>query len=69
MVFDRHEDAETYALTADIPYPLYNVDDDHPGTPPLYGMYGWTKGDEMMLIPDQFDLWLVDPSGKKLPGT
>lgn len=28
-------------------------------------MYGWTKGDEMMLIPDQFDLWLVDPSGKK----
>lgn len=52
-------------LTADIPYPLYNVDDDHPGTPPLYGMYGWTKGDEMMLIPDQFDLWLVDPSGKK----
>ena len=32
-------------------------------------MYGWTKGDEMMLIPDQFDLWLVDPSGKKLPGT
>lgn len=51
-------------LTADIPYPLYNIDDDHPGTPPLYGMSGWTI-DEKMLIPDQFDLWLVDPSGKE----
>ena len=51
-------------LTADIPYPLYNIDDDHPGTPPLYGMSGWTT-DEKMLIPDQFDLWLVDPSGKE----
>lgn len=51
-------------LTADIPYPFYNIDDDHPGTPPLYGMSGWTT-DEKMLIPDQFDLWLVDPAGKE----
>lgn len=31
---------------------------------PLYGMSGWTT-DEKMLIPDQFDLWLVDPAGKE----
>ena len=59
-------------VTADIPYPLYNEDDDHPAAPPLYGFSGWTT-DEKMLIPDRYDLWLVDPSAqtpaKNLTGT
>ncbi len=50
-------------VTGDIPYPLWNEDDDHPATKPLYGFYGWTT-DEKMLIPDRYDLYLVDPSGK-----
>lgn len=50
-------------VTADIPYPFYNEDDDHPSAPPLYGFNGWTT-DEKMLIPDRYDLWLVDPTAK-----
>lgn len=52
-------------LTGDIPYPLYNEDDDRPEAPSLYGLYGWTTGEEKMLIADRYDLWVVDPSGKK----
>ncbi|MGL4549775.1 MAG: alpha/beta hydrolase family protein [Gemmataceae bacterium] len=36
---------------------------DTPGTPPPYGLGGWTDGDESVLIYDRYDIWRVKPDG------
>jgi predicted peptidase len=54
-------------ITKDIDVPLYNIEDDHPGFPPAYGMMGWTEADESVLIYDKFDVWEVDAEGRKPP--
>lgn len=40
---------------------------DTPSTPAPWGIGGWTKGDETVLIYDRYDVWEVDPSGRKAP--
>ncbi len=51
-------------IARDIPYPMYNEDEDHPVAAPMYGMMGWTT-DEKLLMPDRYDVWLADPAGVK----
>lgn len=38
---------------------------------PLYaypaGIAGWVKGDQALLVYDNFDIWKLDPAGEKLP--
>lgn len=49
-------------LSARIPYPVYDVLDDHPqGLRPESGVI-WTEGDTQALVSDQYDLWVVDPT-------
>ncbi len=36
-------------------------DDDHPDFPNAYGIAGWTKGDERIVIYDKFDMWSINP--------
>jgi dipeptidyl aminopeptidase/acylaminoacyl peptidase len=31
---------------------------------PMFGVAGWTKGDEAVIINDEFDLWKVTPDGR-----
>jgi len=38
---------------------------DTPNAAPAWGIAGWTKGDQSVLIYDRYDLWNVDPSGVK----
>ena len=45
---------------------------DIPATPKQYGAVGWTKtrtrnAPEMLVVYDRYDLWLLDPSGRKAP--
>ena len=40
---------------------------DVPALPGPYGLAGWTKGDEEILIYDRWDIWMVDPSGTQNP--
>jgi len=40
---------------------------DTPSTPAAWGVGGWTKGDETVLLYDRYDIWEVDPSGRKAP--
>lgn len=54
-------------LTASLPVAFYNEKHDTPSKPGPYGIAGWTKGDESLLIYDQFDLWQFDPKGLKTP--
>ncbi|WP_051417050.1 hypothetical protein [Sediminibacterium salmoneum] len=53
------------ALAADIKLPLYDVENDVPDEPNPYGIAGWLENDQALLIYDQFDIWQVDPAGKK----
>ncbi len=50
---------------SNIPTVLYNQLTDTPSTPPAYGEAGWTNGDDRLLVYDEFDIWSIDPTGKK----
>jgi dipeptidyl aminopeptidase/acylaminoacyl peptidase len=54
-------------LTGAIDEPFHDVLDDHPDEPPSYGAAGWTKDDAAFLAYDEFDIWMVDPTGRKAP--
>jgi dipeptidyl aminopeptidase/acylaminoacyl peptidase len=59
---DRH-----MVLTAELPFPVWNEDDDRPMPPSPYGRGGWTNGDRELLVYDRYDIWAVDPSGRTAP--
>ncbi|MCC7229628.1 MAG: S9 family peptidase [Fimbriimonadaceae bacterium] len=50
-----------------IPYPTWNELNDVPANANAYGAAGWNKDDDLFFVYDRFDLWAVDPSGKKDP--
>ena len=52
-------------LNKDIPYPIYDESNDRPMKPEPYGMMGWAKNDKYIYIYDRYDIWQVDPRGKK----
>jgi dipeptidyl aminopeptidase/acylaminoacyl peptidase len=54
-------------LTSQIPHPVHNELDDRPMIPSAYGNAGWTEGDELFLVYDKYDIWAVDPEGKRAP--
>ena len=52
-------------VATDIPYPLYDEDNDVPDYPNNYGIVSkWLENDAAVLIYDRYDVWKVDPSGK-----
>ncbi len=53
----------TVNITEDIPVNFYRETDDRPQDPGSYGMAGWTKDDEFILLNDAYDIWKVDPAG------
>lgn len=50
-----------------IPYPIWDEDNDVPSPASSYGLAGWTKDDDRVLLYDRFDIWSVDPTGAKAP--
>src|ERR1035437_381631 len=56
-------DGKTVNLTAGLPVKFWNEDTDTPGTPPAYGLGGWTKDGNSVLLYDRFDIWRVSPDG------
>ena len=52
-------------LTASIGFAIYRESHDSPSDPSPYGIVGWTKGDASILIQDRYDIWKIDPLGKK----
>ncbi len=54
-------------ITAKIKAPLWDVEFDTPDYPFPYGVMGWQEDDSSVYIYDQYDIWKVDPSGKKDP--
>ncbi len=58
---------QSRCLTSTLPVAVFNEKHDIPSTPGSYGIAGWTKDDESLLIYDQFDIWQLDPKGIKSP--
>ncbi|NUS96797.1 MAG: S9 family peptidase [Gemmatimonadaceae bacterium] len=40
---------------------------DTPSTPAPWGIAGWTTNDGSLLVYDRFDVWELDPAGKRAP--
>ncbi|HNP21917.1 MAG TPA: prolyl oligopeptidase family serine peptidase [Panacibacter sp.] len=53
-----------YRVGADIPYPLFDEENDVPGDPSAYGIAKWIEADAAVLIYDRYDVWKVDAEGK-----
>lgn len=56
---------KTINISATVPYPVYNELNDVPGDPPPHGILGWTKDDKDIFIYDRYDIWKLDPNGKR----
>ncbi len=54
-------------ISENIPYPVWNEDDDHPSVRKSYGAPFWSESDARCLIYDRYDIWSVDPLGKDAP--
>jgi len=66
MVYDVAEQV-TRNVSENIPYPMWDEEDDHPMLPYEYGSAGWLSKDEALLVYDKFDIWQVDPKGESAP--
>ena len=58
---------ETRCITENIPYPVWDTDDEHPSPSIPFGIGGWADNDDAVLIYDRHDIWKVDPLGKTEP--
>ena len=59
--------SETIRLTDNRNTAFYNEENDQPDFPNEYGMAAWLDDDSALLVYDKFDLWKIDPDGKKTP--
>ncbi len=57
----------TANVTAGVPTPLFDEEDDHPDDAPPHGYMGWLQGDAKVYVYDKYDIWQCDPSGKLPP--
>jgi dipeptidyl aminopeptidase/acylaminoacyl peptidase len=61
------KDDKDYIITKSIPTKMYNEEFDEPRDPEQYGIAGWTKDDESVLIYDRYDIWKVNPKNETAP--
>lgn len=57
----------TRNITSAIKVPLWDEEFDSPDEPGNYGVAGWLENDTYVLINDRYDIWKIDPLGKKTP--
>ncbi len=61
------KNSKKYNLTKRIGLPFYDESNDVPALPGSYGSAGWVEDDSYLLVYDKYDIWKLDPSGKKAP--
>ncbi|MCA0232883.1 MAG: prolyl oligopeptidase family serine peptidase [Bacteroidetes bacterium] len=52
---------QTIQLTNNKTVKYADEEDDHPDFPNPYGIAGWTKNDQYLLVYDRYDIWQIDP--------
>ena len=60
-------DSEAINISEGIKFPLYDELHDRPFTASAYGSAGWLADDKAFLVYDRYDIWQLDPTGKKDP--
>ncbi|WP_224482666.1 alpha/beta hydrolase family protein [Robertkochia aurantiaca] len=55
------------ALTETIETPFYDELNDRPMEPRPYGVMGWAQDDDYIFVYDRYDIWRLDPEGKRAP--
>ncbi|WP_306351299.1 alpha/beta hydrolase family protein [Flavobacterium sp. '19STA2R22 D10 B1'] len=58
---------EQIALTKGLKVPFYEEKNDQPSEPYPYGVAGWDVEDKAVFVYDRYDIWKLDPKGKKEP--
>ncbi len=51
-------------ISAGAPVGFVNEEDDHPGEKPPWGLAGWTKDGEAVIVNHKYDLWLLPLNGR-----
>lgn len=54
-------------ISAAIGHPVYNEDHDKPCAARSYGIAGWTKDGNGVILYDRYDMWVIDLTGKDKP--
>ena len=63
----KNAGGEPIEISQGIQQPLQNELHDTPNLPRAYGSAGWIAGDSGFLVYDSYDIWQLDPTGKKKP--
>lgn len=66
FVYDN-QDQSSRNITESIPVNFWDEKNDIPFTPGSYRIAGWMENDDYILVNDAFDIWKIDPKGKKEP--
>ncbi|WP_298646662.1 prolyl oligopeptidase family serine peptidase [uncultured Proteiniphilum sp.] len=66
FVYDNHG-ASVRNITGNIPVNFWDEKSDVPSNPGSYGIAAWGENDEYIFVNDAFDIWKIDPKGKKKP--
>ena len=59
--------SEVVRLTDNHSVPFYDEENDVPDFPDEHGMAAWLDDDTALIVYDKYDLWKLDPTGKKNP--
>ncbi|KGK00635.1 S9 family peptidase [Thalassotalea sp. ND16A] len=62
-VYDRNKNKKR-SISKGLPVSFADEDHDYPSKVPGYGIAGWLKDDEGVLVYDKFDIWLLQTDGK-----
>ncbi|MBC5772610.1 S9 family peptidase [Pontibacter sp. KCTC 32443] len=54
-------------LTKKLGVAFYDESNDVPALPSSYDFAGWVENDSYLLVYDKYDIWKLDPTGKKAP--
>jgi dienelactone hydrolase len=57
----------TTVVAKQIPFPLYDEENDVPDDPNAYGVVKWMEDDKAVLLNDRYDVWKIDPENKTAP--
>lgn len=61
----NHATQQLKPFAKDIPFALYDEENDVPDDANAYGIARWMEDDQYVLLYDRYDVWKVDPTGKE----
>ena len=60
-------EANTVEASKGVEFPLFNELHDSPSLAGSYGTMGWNAAEDRLLVYDSYDVWALDPTGRREP--